>query len=522
MHHPSWKNLLFAVNLSVLSACGGESPTTGAREPALDTASPLASLPAGKLRKSTDAIAGQYIVVLKDGAIGTFTVNEVAQSHARQFGVSFTHTYAYALRGYAVRATEAGARAIAARPEVDYVVEDGKATLDYSTQTNAPSNLDIMDQYGSGTYNYGTTGAGVHAYIIDSGIMTSHPEFGGRASADISFINDGRGAEDCLGHGTHVAGTVGGTTYGVAKNVRLHAVRVGDCAGGLTISGIVAGVDWVTRNHIKPAVANMSLSAGVNDAMDQAVRGSIAAGVVYVAAAGNDNIDACARTPAHIPEALTVGAYEYGTYSRASFSNYGSCLDVFAPGVWIRSATLDGASDFKHGTSMAAPHVTGAVARYLESNPRASPATVHTAIVQNSPPNRVADAGIGSPTRLIASTALGQIGCGYLNFGESLIPGQTLYSCAGNVWLTHQTDGNVVLYDRLGALWHTQTWNNTSSTFVMQMDGHLVLYNGTGGALWGTGTWGNPNAYLVVGNDCNLVLVGNGGTRLWQSNTTCR
>jgi subtilisin family serine protease len=540
LNKPTWKNLMLIGGVTILPACGspsldatgdqgqtaGLALKTGTQEAARDAA----SIPGGKFRKSADAIPGQYIVVLKTAALGTSRVPEVAQALALQHGATVLQTYSHALSGFAVQANEAAARALAARPEVDFVVEDGEVHA-MATQPNATWGLDRIDQINlplNGSYSYNGTGAGVHAYIIDSGIMTSHPDFGGRASVDFTAINDGYGANDCNGHGTHVAGTVGGSTWGVAKGVRLHSVRVLGCTGGGSVSGIISGLDWVAANHVKPAVANMSLGGRTNDALDAAVRNTIAAGVTIVVAAGNNSptIDACYISPARVAEAITVGSVDstdsrfLGNSEVYDGSNFGPCLDVFAPGVDIVSAALDGTSRRATGTSMAAPHVAGAAALYLQSNPRASPATVATAIVLNSPGDKVSNAGSGSTTRLLYSNP--PPSCGTLSSGQALAPGQTLWSCDGRLGLVHQTDGNVVLYDRQGPLWSTGTWGKVTSTFVMQTDGNLVLYPSSASAIWNAGTWNNAGATLWLQQDCNLVVYSAGGTPLWASSTTCR
>jgi hypothetical protein len=257
-------------------------------------------------------------------------------------------------------------------------------------------------------YSYTATGFGVHVYIIDTGIRTAHNEFAGRISAGYTAItDDGRGVEDCNGHGTHVAGTVGGTTYGIAKQVTLHPVRTLGCDGRGYMSGVVAGVDWITANHIKPAVANMSLGGDVSVALETAIRNSINRGVTYVAAAGNRGENACNYSPARLAEVITVGATD-DTDTRAYFSNYGSCLDIFAPGFAILSAgnSSDTSSALSSGTSMASPHVAGTVALYLQTNPLATPAQVATDLFDSSTPNRVSSEGTDSPNRLLYTLAM--------------------------------------------------------------------------------------------------------------------
>lgn len=523
MHQSSWNRLMLTAGIAILPACG--SPALDATEDVGQTAG--LALKADKFRKSADAIPGQYIVVLKDSALGTAKVPEIARALAAQHGGTVARTYEHALHGFVVRTSEERARALAARPEVDYVEEDGKVH-GFATQSQATWGLDRIDQLNlplSTTYSYGTTGAGVNVYVIDSGILTSHSEFGGRATGDFTAITtDGYGASDCHGHGTHVAGTVGGATWGVAKNARLHSVRVLDCKNAGAASDVIAGVDWVTAHHVSPAVANMSLGWASPDSqsIDDAVTRSIASGVVYVAAAGNNYIDACAVTPARVPAVITVGA-STDSDSVWGSSNWGTCLDLYAPGQDILSASIYGGGRIYSGTSMAAPHVSGVAALYLQSNPGASPATVATAIVANSPANKVTGTFGGGTTRLLYSNP--PPACGRLASGQALVPGQTLYSCSGSARLVHQTDGNVVLYSQSGtALWSTTTWNQISSTFVMQTDGNLVLYpDSTSSPLWHTATWGNNGAYLAVQDDCNLVLYNDGGTtRLWQTNSSCR
>lgn len=349
--------------------------------------------------------SADYIVVLKDGSSGA-----TPGAHAKRYGASAKHIYGHALTGYAARLDARQLLDIRADRAVDYVVSDGIATID-TTQSGATWGLDRIDQRKlplSGTFTYNNTGAGVTAYVIDSGVRISHTEFGGRATSGWDFVNNDADASDCNGHGTHVAGTIGGATYGVAKGVSLVAVRVLDCGGSAPWSVIIAGIDFVTADHQagEPAVANMSLGGGANLAVDQAVRNSIADGVSYAVAAGNSNASACLFSPARVGQAMTSGA-STSTDAKASFSNWGSCMDWFAPGQDITSAwsSGDSATNTISGTSMASPHTAGVAALYLQSSPSASPATVHKAL--GSDATRKVISGLhrllnpGTPNRLL-------------------------------------------------------------------------------------------------------------------------
>ncbi len=400
----SWNRRLAGLGLAAAAAMAIATVT------ALPAAAQGEILGAG----SPDAIAGSYIVVYRDGVVGT----TAAAVEARTSGLAAKHqakverTYSSALRGFAAAMSEAQAKRLAADPVVAYVEQNQRVRIT-GTQSPTPSwGLDRIDQRDlplNNSYTYpDNTGGGVRAYIIDTGVRVSHSDFGGRAVHGRDTVDNDNDASDCNGHGTHVAGTVGGTAYGVAKGVTLVAVRVLDCQGSGTLAGVAAGVDWVTGNNTGRAVANMSLGAsGSNATLETAVRNSIVDGVTYGIAAGNGDIfgnpqNACNFTPARVAEAITVGATQNND-AKASFSNFGTCLDIFAPGVGITSAwfTNDTATNTISGTSMATPHVVGAAALYLAANPNSTPQQVRDGLVNNSTPNKVTNPGTGSPNRLL-------------------------------------------------------------------------------------------------------------------------
>ncbi|HEU0302398.1 MAG TPA: S8 family peptidase [Longimicrobium sp.] len=382
---------LAVATLALAAACSDAgTPTHSA---AVDGGAPL--------RSSASAIDGQYIVVLNEGAN--------PRSVAAVAGVSPRYVYTTAVNGFAAGLNAGQLNALRHNPAVAYIEQDQPVQASV-TQTGATWGIDRIDQPNlplSTTFTYLNTGAGVRAYVIDTGILLTHSQFAGRVSTGYDAVTAGGNANDCNGHGTHVAGTVGGTVHGVAKAVSLVAVRVLACNGSGSTAGVIAGVDWVANNHVKPAVANMSLGGGASTTLDNAVKNAVAKGVTFAVAAGNGNFlgiaqNACNYSPARVPEAITVGATT-STDAKASYSNYGTCVDIFAPGSSITSAWYTGttATNTISGTSMASPHVAGVAALYLQSNPTASPSAVAGALIAGATTGKVTSPGSGSPNRLL-------------------------------------------------------------------------------------------------------------------------
>ncbi|MGW1429862.1 S8 family peptidase [Streptomyces sp. NPDC002431] len=351
-----------------------------------------------------DTVRGSYIVTLDASAARAGSAE--GRALAKEYGAKIRKTYRAALNGYSVELSEAQAKKFAADPAVESVAQNRTFHVT-GTQTSPPSwGLDRIDQKSlplNQSYTYPDhAGAGVTAYIIDTGVRISHSDFGGRASNGYDAIDNDNTAQDGHGHGTHVAGTVAGTSYGVAKKAKIVAVRVLDNSGSGTTDQVVAGIDWVTANAVKPAVANMSLGGGADAVLDAAVRKSIASGVTYAVAAGNESTDASTKSPARVGEAITVGSTT-STDARSSFSNYGSVVDIFAPGSSITSTwnTSDSATNTISGTSMASPHVAGAAALYLADHPGDTPAQVSAGLVAAASTGVVTNPGTGSPNRLL-------------------------------------------------------------------------------------------------------------------------
>ena len=394
----------FAVALSALLLAACAEPPTTPMPTGMQRTGPAPLL----ARESQDAIPGQYIVVMADDeSPAAGAKREKVKDKALKMNATVKYTYDGVLSGFAAELDDAALAEVRADPDVAYVEQDQTVSLS-ATQTGATWGIDRIDQRNrplSGTYTYTTTASGVYVYIIDTGIYTSHTQFGGRASNVYDAF--GGNGQDCNGHGTHVAGTVGGSTYGVAKAVRLRGVRVLNCSGSGSWSGIIAGMDWVRNNRINPAVANMSLGGGYSSSVNTAANNLSNSGVFVAVASGNSNANACNYSPASASAVTSVNA-STSTDAKASFSNYGSCTHLYAPGASITSAWIGGTTATRtiSGTSMASPHVAGVAALYKATFGNASSSTIRSWLINNSTTGVITGNPSGTANRLLYKSTL--------------------------------------------------------------------------------------------------------------------
>ncbi|MFD0597160.1 S8 family serine peptidase [Catellatospora coxensis] len=477
--------------------------------PALFAGAAIAAPPGGEIRDvgGPTAVADSYLVVLKDAAVPRSQVPERAQALAASHHGAVGHVYTNALRGFSIRVDESQARRLAARDEVAYVAQNHTVST-ADIQPKPPSwGLDRIDQRAlpmDDLYSFPFTASNVTAYVIDTGIRITHTDFGGRARNGFDFVNNDPIANDCNGHGTHVAGTLGGAEHGVAKAVQLVAVRVLDCKGYGTLAQVVAGVDWVTANAVRPAVANMSLGfIGESTVLEAAVRNSIASGVTYVVAAGNYIVDACEFSPAREAQAITVGATG-DTDAREFFSNFGRCLDIFAPGGDITSAwaTSDNATAVDSGTSMAAPHVAGAAALILQANPGLTPQQVRDTIVSRGTSGVVTDAGLGSPDLLLHSPPAATVTTFLAD------PSGEVFTASGNPWTGWGSWSTVSQGSTLPGAPVTAlvTGSDQVRLFLANPDGEVFTVSGSPAGGWGP--WSSLQGSTLPGAPITAVTTG--------------
>ncbi|MEX2499737.1 MAG: S8 family serine peptidase [Wenzhouxiangellaceae bacterium] len=456
---------LSLVLLSIAMVAVAQNPVNPAGSKAPDKPQQIRSL------DNPNRVHDEFIVVMDwDEQVSASDVG----SMARSVGGEVLHRYEHAIQGFSLRVPEQAVKGLLNNPRVKYIEANQTVSINQSVQSPATWGLDRVDQRQlplDNTYQFNFDGSGVDVYILDTGIRSDHVDFGGRVVPAFTAINDGNGTNDCNGHGTHVAGTAGGSTYGVAKNVTLHAVRVLDCNGSGSLAGVIDGIDFVTANHSGLSVANMSLGGGASTSLDDAVNNSVASGVFYAVAAGNSSTDACTQSPARAELAYSVGATT-SSDARASFSNTGSCVDIFAPGQGITSAwhTSSTATNTISGTSMASPHVAGAAALYLEENPSFTPSDIGGLLSSNATSGVLSGIGSGSPNLLLFTLTDGGGGGGgggggdpvfetvyFEDFDGGDAPGWNKSSAGGDLWRLD----NACITAATGS--HTIAFNQSSS-----------------------------------------------------------
>jgi subtilisin family serine protease len=405
-----------------------------------DVVTPSGAAPAEAAASQGAADGGRYIVVFRDGVAD---VPGLARRLTAEHGGTLRYVYQRALRGFAATLPAGAVEALRRNPNVAYVEVDQVGRLAQTTQSNATWGLDRIDQRSlplNLSYVYGRNGSGVRVYVVDTGLQTNHPEFGGRASVGYDALG-GTGA-DCAGHGTHVAGTAAGGTYGIAKAATIIGVRVGACSDTLYSSPVIAGIEWVMNNHVKPAVANLSVEFPAFTPLDDAVRNLVAAGITAVVASGNADGDACNYSPGRVSEAITVGAsnrYDEEPW----YSNNGWCVDLYAPGHDITSSDLGSTYQSRSGTSMSAPHVAGVAALVLAQNTSNTPKGVAAAVLLAASTGKLTVLGSNSPNLLLYSQ-----------------PSST-YRKIGNRWQTAQyihTEGGPLVAGSIQSGWWTAQW----------------------------------------------------------------
>ncbi len=483
-----------ATAVAALAACSTDAPEVVAPSQPRQALAPVYLAPAG------EGIDGEFIVVLKSGS---------PRESAMDAGVETRRVYSAVLNGFSASMNDAQMNVLRRDPNVAYIEQNARVSVS-ATQSPATWGLDRIDQRAlplSNSYTYTPTGAGVRAYIVDTGIRTAHSNFGGRATVGYDAVGDGRNGQDCEGHGTHVAGTVGSATYGVAKSVSLIAVRVLDCSGNGSYANIIAGLDWVRNNHVKPAVVNMSLGGPASTTLDAAVRNLHNAGVTVVVAAGNENEDACTESPSRIlGEAIVVGSTT-SSDARSSFSDYGSCVDLFAPGSSITSLGISSntATLVNSGTSMAAPHVAGVAALYLQGNTTATPAQVHTAIIGSASLNRLTGLVTSStPNKLLFA--------GLTVDGGVVTPPVGTSPCADCTKYSGSLSSGGSAYQPNGSYYYS----STSKTHY----GYLRGPAGTDFDLylqkWNGSSWVNVKSGTTASNNEDVSYAGTSGYYRWR------